>query len=210
MSEPREFPDVDYLTRDYEGFRQLLVSLLDRANTEWTERAAADLGITLAEILAHQFDLLSYAGDRVAEESFLATARDRESVRRHAMLGGYKLDRGNATSGYLHFELKDGKTKSLTTPISVSPELARGQDPEQRLIAQTMETAALDARCNSFVLERSAAVASRVLHLSAADGSCVDFEGGRVGFRREVGNYRCTGQRTGDGSKCAGQRGRAG
>ncbi|KYF69564.1 hypothetical protein BE04_19255, partial [Sorangium cellulosum] len=70
MSLGRRAPDVDYLTRDYEGFRQLLVSLVDRAGTRWTERATADLGVMVLEMLAHQLDLLAYAGDRVAEEGF--------------------------------------------------------------------------------------------------------------------------------------------
>ena len=47
MKDALRVPDVDYLTRDYEGFRQLLLSLADRSGTPWTERSAADTGVML-------------------------------------------------------------------------------------------------------------------------------------------------------------------
>ncbi|HEY6180483.1 MAG TPA: hypothetical protein VIX73_38840, partial [Kofleriaceae bacterium] len=88
---------LDYATRDYDGFRQLMISVIDRQGTPWTERAAADVGVMVVELLAYELDRLAYAGDRAAEEGFLATARRRESARRHAALGDRELDRGNAT-----------------------------------------------------------------------------------------------------------------
>src|SRR5262249_7204851 len=86
---------IDYATRDYEGFRHLFVAIVQRHDTKWTERSAADVGIMVLELLAYELGRLAYAGDRVAEEGFLATARRRESTRRHAALGDYQLDRGN-------------------------------------------------------------------------------------------------------------------
>jgi hypothetical protein len=175
MSDALRAPDVDYLTRDYEGFRQLLLSLIERADTRWTERSAADLGVTLVEILAQQLDLLAYAGDRVAEEGFLGTARRRESARRHAKLGDYDLDRGNATRGYQHFRLRDDRRGDqallLRAGARVGQQLAPGQDPALRLVAETTEDALLDARRNEFALARSAAAGATALHLAAADGS---------------------------------------
>lgn len=168
MSDSLSAPDVDYLTRDYEGYRQLLISLLDRSGTPWSERAAADIGVTLVEILANQLDHLSYAGDRVAGEAFLASARRRESIRRHAALGDYVLDRGSASSGYQHFELPEGKTLRLPAGACVAPPLEVGQELERRLVAHTVEDVELDARRNRFTLERSAACGSRVLHLSGS------------------------------------------
>ncbi|KYG03834.1 hypothetical protein BE21_49870 [Sorangium cellulosum] len=168
MSLGRRAPDVDYLTRDYEGFRQLLVSLVDRAGTRWTERATADLGVMVLEMLAHQLDLLAYAGDRVAEEGFLGSARRRESLRRHAALGDYRLDRGNATRGYQHFRLQAGVARTLPAGTQVGQEPAPGQPPEQRLVAETLEDVALDARRNELALTRSAAAGSAVLRLAPA------------------------------------------
>jgi hypothetical protein len=178
---PRSAPDVDYLTRDYEGYRQLLVAHLDRSGTPWRERSAADAGMVLVEILANQLDHLAYAGDAVATEAFLRTARRRESVRRHAALGDYVLSRGSASHGYQHFELEDGAQKELPRGAQLSPPLATGQNPEHRLIFETIEEASLDARRNRFALERSAASGTTLLRLSFPDGSQPDLV--TLGFR---------------------------
>ena len=50
--------------------------------------------ITLVEILAYTADRLSYAQDAVATEAYLATARRRSSVRRHARLVDYRMHDG--------------------------------------------------------------------------------------------------------------------
>lgn len=168
MSEPRHPPDVDYLTRDYEGFRKLLVALIDRSGTAWTERSAADAGMMLVELLAHQLDLLAYAGDRVAEEAFLPTARMREHARRLAALGDHDLDRGNATSGFQHVQLAAGKTHELPAGTRLEQPPAYGDDPELRLLFETTEAVPLDARLNELALGRSVAAGKTLVHLRAA------------------------------------------
>jgi hypothetical protein len=87
-------PDINYLARDYDGFRQVLLDRLAVTAPAWTERHAADLGIALAEILAYAADHLSYAQDAVGTEAYLRTARSRISVRRHARLVGYQIGEG--------------------------------------------------------------------------------------------------------------------
>jgi hypothetical protein len=174
-------PDVDYLTRDYEGYRQLLIAHLDRSGTPWRERSAADAGVVVVEILANQLDHLAYAGDAVAAEAFLRTARRRESVRRHAALGDYVLSRGSASHGYQHFALLDGAQRELPRGAQVSPPLASGQNSDQRLIFETIAEASLDARRNRFALERSSASGTTLLRLSLPDGSRPDLAA--LGFR---------------------------
>ncbi len=53
----------------------------------WRERSAADLGVTLVELLAYVGDQLSYWQDAVATEAYLETARRRTSLRRHGAAG---------------------------------------------------------------------------------------------------------------------------
>lgn len=175
MTDSRQAPDVDYLTRDYEGFCKLLVSLLDRSPTLlWTERAAADLGVMVVEILANQLDHLGYAGDRVAEEAFLGTARMREYARRHAALGDHRLDRGNATTGFQHFELKSNPSRELPVGTQLGQELEYGDDPDQRLIFETTAAVRLDPRLDQLELARSVAAGETWLHLRAQGGSRLD------------------------------------
>ena len=87
-------PEIDYLAKDYASFRQLMLDRLAVLTPGWTERNAADLGVTLVELLAYVGDYLSYQQDAVATESYLGTARRRASVRRHARLVDYPMHDG--------------------------------------------------------------------------------------------------------------------
>jgi len=94
--EPAVFdePEIDYLAKDYASFRQLMLDRMALVLPEWTERNAADVGITLVELLAYLGDYLSYRQDAVATEAYLGTAQHRGSVRRHARLLDYSVHDG--------------------------------------------------------------------------------------------------------------------
>lgn len=87
-------PDVNYLARDYDGFRQVMLDRLAVLAPAWTERHAADLGIVLVEALAYAADHLSYAQDAVGTEAYIGTARSRISLRRHSRLVDYPIGEG--------------------------------------------------------------------------------------------------------------------
>jgi len=87
-------PDIDYLAKDYESFRELILDRLALIMPEWKETDAPDQGITLVELLAYAGDYLSYYQDAVATEAYLGTARQRVSVRRHARLVDYLMHDG--------------------------------------------------------------------------------------------------------------------
>lgn len=82
---------IDYLARDYHSIRRALIDLIPAKLPEWTDRSEADFGIVLIELFAYMGDILSYYQDRVANESFLATAQERRSVINHLRLIGYEM-----------------------------------------------------------------------------------------------------------------------
>ena len=90
----RTQPDINYLAKDYESFRQLILDRLALIMPAWNETHAPDIGITLVELLAYAGDYLSYYQDAVATEAYLGTARERISVRRHARLVDYLMHEG--------------------------------------------------------------------------------------------------------------------
>lgn len=92
--EPAAEPEIDYLAKDYESFRRLMLDRFAVLMPEWAERNAADLGVVLVEMLAYVGDHLSYQQDAVATEAYLGTARRRSSVRRHARLVDYPVHDG--------------------------------------------------------------------------------------------------------------------
>ena len=95
-------PDIDYLAKDYPGFRRLMLDRLNLLVPGWRERSAADLGMTLVELLAYAADQLSYRQDAIANEAYLGTARRRVSVRRHARLVDYRLHDGCNARVWVH------------------------------------------------------------------------------------------------------------
>jgi hypothetical protein len=85
-------PTIDYTARDYDSILAAMRSLIPGKLSEWTDHGSeADFGRVLLELFAHMGDILSYYQDRVANESFLSTARTRRSVIEHLRLIGYEL-----------------------------------------------------------------------------------------------------------------------
>jgi hypothetical protein len=84
---------------------------------EWKERHIPDLGITLVELLAYIGDHLSYYQDAVGTEAYLQTARQRISVRRHALLVDYHMHEGCNARAWVH--LKTNSDTSLD-PAQIS------------------------------------------------------------------------------------------
>jgi hypothetical protein len=97
-----ERPEIDYLAKDYDGFRRLMLDRLSLLVPGWSERSPADLGVALVELLAYAADNLSYRQDAIANEAYLATARQRVSIRRHARLVDYFLHEGCNARAFVH------------------------------------------------------------------------------------------------------------
>ena len=87
-------PEINYLARDYAGFRQSILDRLALIMPEWRERHVPDMGVALVEVMAYVGDHLSYYQDAVATEAYLNTARKRISVRRHGRLVDYRMHEG--------------------------------------------------------------------------------------------------------------------
>jgi hypothetical protein len=110
--------EIDYLARDYAGFRRLMLDRITTLIPDWRERHAADLGVALVELLAYAADSLSYQQDAIATEAYLGTARRRVSVRRHTRLVDYRLDEGASARVWVQVRVGPGAGQ-VTLPASV-------------------------------------------------------------------------------------------
>ena len=113
----RTQPDINYLAKDYESFRQLILDRLAVIMPAWNETHVPDLGITLVELLAYAGDYLSYYQDAVATEAYLGTARERISVRRHARLVDYLMHDGCNARAWLTIQTNQDLTFDDATQI---------------------------------------------------------------------------------------------
>ena len=110
-------PDIDYLAKDYTGFRRLMLDRLNLLAPGWSERSAADVGVALVELMAYAADNLSYRQDAIANEAYLATARRRVSVRRHARLVDYALHDGCNARAWVHVKVAADHILPKGTPM---------------------------------------------------------------------------------------------
>jgi len=98
-------PIIDYVTKDYVGFREGMLAQIPLLLPNWTDRSEADFGVALIELYAYVADILSYYQDRVANEAYLATATQRRSVQELLRLIDYQIDPGLAATAVLHFDV---------------------------------------------------------------------------------------------------------
>jgi Protein of unknown function (DUF3892) len=98
-------PAVDLLTKDYNGFVDLLADWVKVRNPRIADLSPASFERLLLDVLAWSGDMHSYYQDRVANEAFVDTARQRFSLRQHAVLLGTRLDDGYAPTTVLAFDV---------------------------------------------------------------------------------------------------------
>jgi baseplate J-like protein len=91
-------PAIDYLARDYDSFRHVLMAAMSARVRGWAPSSEADLDQVLIDLIAARADELADAHDRVLNERSIATARQRVSLARHARLLDYHIHQGNQAS----------------------------------------------------------------------------------------------------------------
>lgn len=136
-------PTIDYLAKDYQGFRRIMLERMALLAPEWTERNPADVGVALVEMLAYVADELSYRQDAVTTEAYLDTARSRISLRRLARLVDYRVHEGCNARAWVRIQVSSpavtlaAGTVLLTQVADLPTRLAVGSRDHE---------AALDAR----------------------------------------------------------------
>ncbi len=111
---PLEEPGIDYLAKDYGSFRQTMLTAMSRRVPGWEPTSEADLDMVLAELFSVAADELSDYQDRVMNEAYLASARKRVSLARHARLMDYHIHQGSQASTWLALEIEhDAGPKSF-------------------------------------------------------------------------------------------------
>ncbi|MGD6978872.1 MULTISPECIES: putative baseplate assembly protein [Citricoccus] len=101
-------PAIDYLAKDYDSFRHVLIAAMMDSVPGWQVASEADLDQVLIDLFAAAADELSDYQDRVMAEAFLGTARSRVSLARHARLMDYHLHHGQQSSTWLQITVAEG------------------------------------------------------------------------------------------------------
>ena len=121
-------PVINYLAKDYNSFRQLILDRLSLIMPDWNERHVPDILIALVEVLAYTGDHLSYYQDAVATEAYLNTAQQQISVRRHARLVDYHLHEGCSARAFVQIAVSAGlelEREAIYFAAGLPPKIAR-------------------------------------------------------------------------------------
>lgn len=109
---------VDYTGRDYYALRNELIAVVkDRTNQKWAGNDPNDFGLALVEAFAYMGDLVNYYVDRAANESYLATATQRQTLIELAAMYGYTPSGYNSAMVDITFTSKLGNRSSIGPAI---------------------------------------------------------------------------------------------
>ena len=134
-----------YRVGTFASFREAMLEDIVRQSelAGLSTRESDDYAITLIELFAAVGDVLTFYNERIANELYLRTARERDSVLRLVRLIGYRLRPGLAANAMLDFTLdKDARTR-IRKGLKVMS--VPGQD-ERPQTFETLEEIQADAR----------------------------------------------------------------
>jgi predicted phage baseplate assembly protein len=92
---------TNYSNRDYSTIKQDLLLRASQIVPDWTSRETSDFGMVMVDLWAYFADILHYYIDRAADESFIDTATQRESLLALANLYDYTPNRQKASSAVI-------------------------------------------------------------------------------------------------------------
>ena len=149
-------PVIDYATKDYAGFRQAMLDQIPLRLPAWKDRSESDFGVVLIELFAYVADILSYYQDRVANEAYLSTAKQRRSVSELLRLIGYQIDPGLAATTHVHLDVTaDVVVDGANVPYRLK---TAGRPGEADVVFEITRAFALQLRNNAIDLGALAAL----------------------------------------------------
>ena len=138
---------IAYRVGTFAAFREAMLEAIARqpALRGLTTRQSDDPGITLFELWAAVADVLAFYQERIANEAFLRTAVERDSLLRLVRLLDYHLRPGLAATTQLAFTADDGATVRVPVGLRVMSTPGQGERPQT---FETVEAITADARLN--------------------------------------------------------------
>ncbi len=176
-------PALRYRLGTYRSFLQRMMDRLSqqpdatgrRPLTTLTTRDATDPSLALLDAAATLADVLTFYQERIANEGFLRTATERQSVLFLARAIGYELKPGVAASTYLAFTLDDTPAAPAQTVIPAGTQV-QSIPIKQGELPQTFETTdefvarkAWNALRPRFTRPQNLNKGSRMLYLTGVD-----------------------------------------
>lgn len=129
---------IDYTSRDYEAFRELLITKLQEKMPEYTDTSETDAGIVILEALANGLDIMSLYADIVANDVILPTTQDRKLAVIIARCLGYIAYNQTAAEYQQVFVLNEVRESDVVIPMGTVVTTSESSDYET-LSFETMD-----------------------------------------------------------------------
>lgn len=116
---PPGLPAIAYRIGTFDSFRRAMLNAVSRPDlmrgapnpfTRWREGAAGDYHTLLIELWAYLADVLTFYQERIANEAYLPTATQRDSLLRIVDLVDYRPSPGAGAGALLAFTVERGKS----------------------------------------------------------------------------------------------------
>jgi hypothetical protein len=141
---------VDYTNRDYYSLREQLITRVNTQIQEWTGQDPADFGLAMVESFAYVGDIVAYYIDRIANEGFLLTATQRQSLLDLAAIYGYTPS--GFKNSFVTVKFINSSSSNVVIPggTQISGDVVTNDVVEQ-LIFTTMENSTVNANSFAFI-----------------------------------------------------------
>lgn len=137
-------PGIDYTSRDYEGFRQMMLQELGIKMPEYTDHSQTDAGIVIMELLSKGLDIISYYTDVMANETLLTTCRRRENANLWCDILSYVPRNATPSRVMQVFKLTGVQTENVVIPAMTQVK-TRQSATEEEIVFETEEPLTIPA-----------------------------------------------------------------
>jgi hypothetical protein len=145
-------PQIRWRIGEFAGLRAAALRRLSETLPQLTTREGDDHAITLVELWAAMADVLGFYQERIANEAFLRTATERDSLRRLVRLLDYRPFAGLSAETAVAFTLAPKATLTIKPGIKLMSVPGQDETPQ---IFETLETIEAEARLNRVPIDGS-------------------------------------------------------
>ena len=145
-------PAISYTSKDFASFRRLMLDVKKDRIPEWTSESPSDLGVAVIEATAYLGDILSFYGDRIANEAFLGTATSRSSILDIARMLDYRPVGIVAATANLAFTVESQAEGEVVVPagtVVTTPSFTAVSSGSRPVRFETVEELVIDADSTS-------------------------------------------------------------
>ena len=161
---------IDYTSRDYTGMVNSLLIYASQIFPDWNVTSEGDFGVVLLELFSYCGDILSYYTDRVAQEAYLPTATQRQSLLNIAQLLGYTPSNGTPASGTITFTTNN-PGPAVVIPAGTQVQSNFNSALDQPIIYQTTASATCAANGGTVTVNVTQGLTSTMIPIGTSTGA---------------------------------------